>query len=347
MDFLILKPSSLGDILHAFPAVSALLRAYPGSHADWLVCPAFADILRYLPGLRRTILFERKKLGSAASFLPAFYDLVRGLRGQRYDAVIDLQGLARSAFAGWLASARIHAGPAHPREGIASVCYSRKLQEGEKPHAVDRCNSMIADFLGRRDLDFSFRMPVVPQFEQAALQLLPEGGGPFCAVAPGARWDTKQWPASFFADSMHRLAALRPDMRFLILGSPGEKLLADDLRQRTADLSVENLCGRTSVGVLTELIRKASVLLCNDSGPMHIAAALEVPVVAVFGPTDPARTGPYSAKSSVLQASLPCISCFKRYCTEKTCQTKILPEAVAEQADLLIRKFSAADHRTD
>lgn len=346
MDFLILKPSSLGDILHAFPAVSALLRACPGSHADWLVCPAFAEITAYLPGLRRNILFERKLLGSSRTFLPAFFSLIRSLRESRYDAVIDLQGLARSAFIGRIASG-LHAGPAHPREMISTLCYSRRLQEGPALHAVERCNSMVADFLGRNDLDFSFRMPVVPHFEQAAAQLLPAGDGPFCAVAPGARWETKQWPASFFADVMRNLAAKHPGMRFLILGSPDETFLAEQLRHLTADLPVENLCGRTSVGVLTEVIRKTSVLLCNDSGPMHIAAALDIPVVAVFGPTDPARTGPYSGKKAVLQADLPCISCFKRYCTEKTCQTNIHPDAVADRADELMRKYSATNRRVD
>ena len=337
--FLILKPSSLGDVLHAFPAVSALLKASPGSSADWLIAPQFADLTSFLPGVRRNILFERRKLGRLSSFPAAFCKLLRDIRSARYDAVIDLQGLTRSAFIGRCASG-LHVGPRHPREIWARLAYSRTVALPEGVHAVERNNALIAGFLGRSDLDFSFHPPVVERFARPVRELLQQTVPPrvsrLVAVAPGARWATKQWPPEFFARVMRSFADGEPGVHFLLVGAPGEKELADRVMQADRGLSCTNLCGRTSTGELVELIRNVSILFSNDSGPMHIAAMLSVPVVAFFGPTSPRLTGPYSQKSAVLQASLPCIFCLKRYCTHCRCHAAVDADAAASRAKALL-----------
>ena len=339
--FLILKPSSLGDILHAFPAVSALLRACPGSVADWLIAPPFAELTAFLPGVRRNVLFERRKLGRISSFPASFRELLRSIRSAGpYDAVIDLQGLTRSAFIGRCASSGIHVGPRHPREIWARLAYSRTVPLPEGVHAVRRNNALIAGFLGRNDLDFSFHPPVVERFARPVRELLaetvPSRTSLLVAVAPGARWETKQWPPEFFARVMRSFADAHPGVHFLLAGSPGEIGLAERILQADPGLSCSNLCGRTSVGELVELIRNVSLLFCNDSGPMHIAAMLSVPVVAFFGPTSPRLTGPYSQKSAVLQPSLPCIFCLKRYCTHCRCHAAVDADDAASRAEALL-----------
>lgn len=337
--FLILKPSSLGDVLHAFPAVSALLRAYPDSVADWLIAPQFADLTAFLPGVRSNILFERKKLGRLSTFPASFRQLFKSIRTQRYDAVLDFQGLSRSAFIGRCASG-LHVGPRHPREFPARLAYTKTIPLPEGVHAVERNNALVAGFTGRNDLDFSFRPPVVERFARPVRELLsatvPAGASMLVAVAPGARWETKQWPPEFFARVMRSFADAHPGVHFLLAGSSGEKPLADRILRADPGLSCSDLCGKTSVGELVELIRSVSLLFCNDSGPMHIAAMLSVPVVAFFGPTSPRLTGPYSQKSAVLQPSLPCIFCLKRYCTHCRCHAAVDADDAASRAAALL-----------
>lgn len=339
--FLIVKPSSLGDILHAFPAVSALCRE-TGATADWLIQPAFAPLLRYLPCVRSGIPFERKKLGSLRTFFPAFRELWKDLRRERYDAVIDFQGLLRSAAAGLCARANVHAGPARPKESAAKLFYSRKLSfrktdfRKEPCHALLRNNAMAADFLGRDSLDCSFTPAPVAEYAAAAAGLLAERGIPqgafLVGLAPGARWETKQWPPEFFAALVTQLADRLPDARFLIFGSAAEKDTAATILRLTGNPAVFDLCGRTDTGILVEAIRMCGLFLCNDSGPMHIASMLQIPVLALFGPTAPELTGPCSPSARVVQPDLDCLRCFRRVCEKKLCHSALDPAAVAAEA---------------
>lgn len=338
MDFLILKPSSLGDVIHAFPAVSALVRAYPGANIDWLIHPAFAELTAYLPAVRRNIFFERKKLGKISSFFPAFSQLRSEIRKKPYDAVIDLQGLTRSAAIGRMARSKVFAGSDSPREFPAAVFYNRKLHAPTGIHAVERNNAMIADFLQRDDLDFPFQMEPVSRFVGQADEILRQtgvDGKPYAVIAPGARWKTKQWPTSFFADVMNRIGEKHPDLCFLIAGSGSDSVMAAEILQ-LAKVPCYDLCGKTSLGELVEVTRKAKLFFCNDSGPMHIAAALNIPVLTMFGPTSPVLTGPYSKKNCILQPTLPCISCMMRYCSTCECHNAVNPEVAAESAESLL-----------
>ena len=169
MRYLIVKPSSLGDILHAMPAVSALAKADPDAAVDWVVKPAFAELPPYLPCVRRVIPFYDKQFRSLLHVLPALFRLRAELRRERYDAVIDLQGLIRSAVIGRLPGCAVCAGPAAPREPLAARFYTRRLKGLEPPaHAVDVNNARIREFLGRDDLDFSLTLPVNERNAEAA-----------------------------------------------------------------------------------------------------------------------------------------------------------------------------------
>ena len=333
--FLIVKPSSLGDILHAMPAVSALAKAVPDATVDWVVKPQFAELPPYLPCVRRVIPFYDRKFRSPVRFLPTAFQLRREFRREPCDAVIDLQGLVRSAFIGRLSGCAVRAGAASPREPFAVQFYTRLLKGRENPgHAVEVNNAMMKDFLGREDLDFSLSLPVNgPAAERARGIVSAAFGGSVPArvavVAPGARWLTKKWPAEFFSAVIASVSSRDPGLKFLLAGTRDETEDATMILAGSEGLPVASVCGQTSVGELLETIRLSSLMLCNDSGPMHIAAALGVPVVAMFGPTDPALTGPYCAKKSVFVPEIACIRCFLRYCKDSRCHVSVDPEAVA------------------
>ncbi len=335
---LIVKPSSMGDILHAFPAVDALLRTYPEAVADWVVAPQFAELLDYMPRVERRILFRRKELGRVFSFAPAFFTLLKELRKVRYDAVIDLQGLMRSAAVGRLARADLYCGSGETREFFARLCYNRKFDIPEGlSHAVDRNCALLRRFPGVTGVPGEYLLPVMEKHRRAALELLEKHGlrseAPFAVLCPGARWDTKQWPGSFFADVVGRMAAERPELSFVLLGAPSEKELGAEVTRRLKRKeNTVDLIGLTGLGSLIEIIRMAAVMICNDSGPMHAAASAGTPVAALFGPTDPALTGPYCREKRVFQPDLACIRCFRKSCDGERCHKAVDPAAVAEGA---------------
>lgn len=335
MRFLIVKPSSLGDVLHAFPAVHALCRETGGT-ADWLIHPAFAPVLKYLPEVGKTILFDRKGLGSFKMFLPTLLKLRKELKAEKYDAVIDLQGLFRSAWFAGMARSKVHAGPAKPREGCAKWFYNTKLEMDPGEHAVPRNNRAIAAFLKKTvdAVDFSCPLSPVPEYLETAERLMAEAGIPagrkIIGIATGTRWVTKQWEPEFFAEIVNKLDG---DYTIMLLGTKADSTDAQKVKSLLKNPeNAFDLCGRSGTGDLVELIRKCSLLLCNDSGPMHIGAALDVPVLAFFGPTSPELTGPYSKKANVLQPDLECIRCFHKKCADPRCHRGISAEKAAAMA---------------
>lgn len=336
--YLIVKPSSLGDVIHAFPAVSLLAKHKPDAIIDWVVVPAFADVVRLHPAVNQVIPFPRKELGKISKFPSAALKFAKMLRENRYTAVIDLQGLLRSGLITSLAKTKIVVGPKEPKEKISKLFYNQKVDSGSATiHAVRRNYRLIAEFLGvdsagKPETQF-LKNGKEAQLIAELMKDLPTG--PVVAIAPGARWPSKCWPVSYFAETAMLLKKSVPDCSFMILGTKDEAEMAEKLC-KSIQAPCLNLTGRTSVVGLLEAIRASNVLFCNDSGPMHIAAALEVPVVCMFAPTDPVRTGPFSEKAIVLTPKdLPCMKCFRRVCPEANCH-RAIPAEAAEQA---IRSF--------
>ena len=339
---LIIKPSSLGDVVHAFPAVHALLASNSEWTADWVIHPAFAELLDYLPGIRRKILFRRQELGHFRTFFPAARELLRELWRERYDAVIDLQGLFRSALVGLLARGGCLYGPADAREGLARIFYRRRLHCPDSYcHAIEKNCALIRDFSGLQTVSPEYRFPEVEKYSLSAENLFKDAGaeGKYTvAVAPGARWETKQWPPEFFAECVKQIAGREPDCCFVLLGSPTENELCRRTMENFPGVHWVNLCGRTSPGVLVEVIRRSDLLFCNDSGPMHLAAGVGTPAAALFGPTDPVLTGPYGRNCRVIRPELECVGCFHRFCRTEKCHKSVSPQLVAEQISELLKQ---------
>jgi len=203
--FLLIKPSSLGDVLHAFPAVNALCRYFPDSQVDWVIHPAFAQLLDYLPCVHRKILFHRKEMGTLSGFFAEFPKFYRALRLERYDAVIDLQGLLRSAFFGFCAKSEIHAGPNVCKEMFARVFYNRRMCfTTMNQHALVKNNEMIQCLYPQANLDFRYILPERVENKNSFRRVVSDVNGSWLSslkkigIAPGARWESKTWEPEFF-----------------------------------------------------------------------------------------------------------------------------------------------------
>jgi lipopolysaccharide heptosyltransferase I len=348
-DILIVKPSSLGDILHAFPAVELLHRRYPDAAFDWMVNADFAEALEFCPvPIRRKIIFPRRELSRFSSFGGSFIRLCRDLRRARYDLVVDFQGLFRSAFFGWLTRGKGgQAGFAHPKEPSAGWFYRRRFQPPvSAKHAVEKNCSLSGQLSGGETAVPPLSLAEVPRFKQAVDARLAAlgiaGDAVLVGVTPGARWESKCFPAELFADVMRRTAERLPRVHFLVLGSPGDHECAEKLiGGLDGRVKASSLVGETSIGELIELLRRCRVVISNDSGPIHIAAAAGVPVFAFFGSTDPELTGPYGAEHRIFQAGLDCLKCLSRKCPLQTNACHRLDSTVV--AGQLISHLSAKE----
>jgi heptosyltransferase-1/heptosyltransferase-2 len=323
--------------------VRRLADAWGDCEFDWLVAPAFAGVLDYAPvAIRRKVLFRRKELGSM-KFFSEFPALIRELRQTgKYDIIIDFQGLFRSAVCGFLAGSREFAGFAAPREAAARLFYRSFYDVPPEIHAVEKNWMLAGKIIGCDDVPVVMpELPVVEKNAREADLLLNEAGitpgGQFFALLPGARWESKRFPEKLFADIANILAPLP----CVVLGAPGEEKIAAGV---AAGACVKNLAGRTSVGGLMEILRRASAAVCNDSGAMHMASALSVPVAGLYGPTDPVRTGAYGIRNGIFTSAEPCLKCLARECPRRNENDGVVPCHVLnarEIADWLMRQ---ADH---
>lgn len=335
---LLIKPSSLGDIVHALPVLSALRETWPHAYVAWLSSRPFVSLLERCPLIDEVIAFDRARYGRMWRSLPAFLDFWRfvgELRRRRFDLVVDLQGLIRSGLMAFFSGARRRVGFADARE-LAWLFYTQRVSCPDGPeHAVEK-NLRVAQALELAPGPPRFPLGLSGDEKAAGRELLAEAAGrpldAFIAVVPGARWESKCWPAERLAqliDAMHGEGM----PRCVLLGSPEERTSAERVLSacRSRPLS---LVGRTSVRELLALLSLAELVVCHDSGPMHLAAALDRPLVAIFGPTSPHRTGPHSLSARVVSNPVPCAPCFERRCPlgHHDCMRKLEVATVLEQA---------------
>ncbi len=327
---LLIKPSSLGDIVHAMPTLAALRERFPQAEVTWLVKRQWAPLVDVMAGVDQVC--------SVSEGLRGWLGRVPALRAAGFDLVVDLQGLFRSGAMAWSTGCDRRIGFANAREGSPLFYTSRVAVPSVPMHAVDRY-LLVAEALGAA-------RPTQPQFEfvdrsedrQAVETMLARAGmvaqQPWVAMNVSARWETKRWPPQHFAEAADRLSQTH-GLPVVLIGGPAERpeSLAVTALMRTKAI---DLTGQTPVGLLPGLLRRATVLVTNDSGPMHIAAAVGTPVVALFGPTDPVRTGPYGKGHVVLSHAVECRPCFRRDCARAVpleCLTAVGPESVVRAVE--------------
>jgi len=332
LKILILKPSSLGDVVQALPVLRLLKRHRPEAEIFWWIDSNFAPLLEDDPDLAGVVRFERRRW-AAPRHWPEMFHSIRWLREQHFDWVIDLQCLARSGAFAWLANGKFLIGLDEVREGARGFYDLAVRRASFHTHAVDWYLAVLPHLGVPVHHHFQW-LPEQPQVAEAIQSKWQTGQARWIAIQPGARWSNKRWPVEYFARLVRLLADQFPDVRFAILGGAGDKPLGGIV----ADADPErcfNLCGQTSLPEMVEWVRLCDLMITNDTGPMHVAAALGKPLVALFGPTEPRRTGPYRQLDSVLRIDLPCSPCLKSYCTyEKPneCLNAISPAAVFEFA---------------
>ncbi|MGA0368758.1 MAG: glycosyltransferase family 9 protein [Kiritimatiellia bacterium] len=282
---LVVKLSALGDLFHAMPVVHRLSEHY-GIKVDWVTQPEYAELVSCHQDVDRVIAFPRR--GAVRAF-PVF---VRQLRARNYDLALDLQGLTKSGLVLGLCRARRKIGSSRPREMAGLFAGETPKPTASTLHAMDR----LFDSLRHLGIDpdpvhYPLRFP-----EQSGF---PADSSPVVALAPRSRWPAKDWPLEKYRELGERL--IRDfGARVWVIGGKEDRE-AGEILCRAFGNAGRNLCGRFSLLALGALLDRVDCLVCNDSGPMHFAAAVGTPLVALFGPTDPERTGPRSPAARVLR----------------------------------------------
>ena len=325
---LIVKPSSLGDVVHSLPFLNSLKTCLPHAKIHWVIAKGLEGLLEGHPMIDRLVIIHKdmwKKLTNARDTMKEITSLLKELKKEKYDLVVDLQGLLRSGIITKATGAPLRAGFREAREG-SRFFYTHKVEGGRNIHAVDRYLK-VAAFLGCDTKDVRFPLPSQP-LSSFNHSLTAED---YAVLIPGARWRTKIWPAEKFGELASRLP-----IKTLIAGTKSEIGAAETIASLSKGKSV-SLAGKTILKELVEIIRHAQFVVSNDSGPMHIAAALSIPVFALFGPTDPKRTGPYGEGHTIIRENVSCAPCFKKTCKDMKCMNDLSSETVYE----IIRRAQA------
>jgi heptosyltransferase I len=342
---LIIKPSSFGDVIHAMPVLHGLRSRFPNARISWLVASSCAGLLEGHPDLDEVIRFDRKRYGRVGRSLGPTVEFVRflaALRNRRFDLVLDLQGLFRSGFMTLATGARERLGFANARE-FAPLFYTRRLPVKDPDmHAVDR-NYLFARALGFAHLPVAFNMPVLAEASGAVAGILANqgiaAGEPYALMAPGTRWETKRWPAAGFAEIARRIRS-EFSLPVVLVGMEDEIEVAREVEQAAGE-SVVNLAGQTKLPELIALVAGAALVVMHDSGPMHLATALGRPMVAIYGPTSPRRTGPYGQPGAVARLDLLCSPCYIKRVADcphgHRCMADLAPDVIMDKLRLSCR----------
>ena len=330
-------------MIQALPVLRLLKLHYPKSEIFWWIDSALAPLIEGDPDLTGIVRFERKRWAKPQHW-PEMVRSVRWLRAQHFDLVIDLQCLLRSSAFAWLARGKFLAGLDEVREGARGFYDLAAPRKTFHTHAVDWYLSVLPPLGIPVHKKFNW-LPERKQIADAVKQKwfgenskLKTRNSKLILLQPGARWKNKRWPAKFFAELVRSLAGKFPDARFAILGDKGDQPLGEIILQAAPE-KVLNLCGATSLPEMIEIVRRCDLMVTNDTGPMHVAAALGKPLVALFGPTAPERTGPYGQLENVLRLKLPCSPCLKSDCSiENTdeCLRALPPALVLARVEKLL-----------
>lgn len=315
MRILIVRIGAMGDVLHALPAVAALREQHPDWFIGWAIEPRWSDLLQIagdsedlsqgIGRAARPALIDRwyqvptgrwKNRPFSLETLRAIGVLRRALRDERFDVCVDMQGALKSAVVARLAGAGLTAGMAEPRERVARWLYRDRVPL-EAAHVIEQGCELLGAAVGETLRPARVPLPMGAAAELCATRLVGfEGARRFCLISPGAGWGAKMWPAERYGAVAVELG--RAGLA-VVVNSTGQ---SDDAAQRV--VAASEGCARAVVCSVAELIaltRRAAVVIAGDTGPLHLAAALERPVVGIYGATDPARTGPYGISARVLR----------------------------------------------
>jgi heptosyltransferase I len=358
---LLIKLSAVGDVIHTIPVLNKLRRRYPTAQLDWLVTPAIAELLRHNPHITNVVEFAREDWSKPWTLTPfiSYARLAAKLRANGYDLVVDMHGQFRTAVFTLATGAPVRIGFDRPRARVwdasprtfsaearkhawqgaregSWLAYTRHIPVPTLDlHAVDRYLS-VGPILGLEEGPPDFSFPV-PQAASARIESLLRqhdiAGAQLVAMAPGTIWETKHWGSDKFAEVARHF--LQKGFAVALMGTRRERVVCEEVARLAP--GVVDVAGETTLTELAALIRRSAISVTNDSGPMHLAVALDRPVVSVFGPTDPIWIGPYGRADAVLRAGVACSPCFLRQLSRcrygHVCMENVSARAVIERVE--------------
>lgn len=355
LKILIVKLGSIGDVIHAMPAVAKLRRALPDAQIDWLVERYAADVLGHARHVNRVIQIDTlrwRKTYSKPSTWREIRDALAGLRETRYDAVLELQGLWKSAFVAWLSRPRQLIGwnRRFLREPLSSLFYSQRLdREPRRENVVFEHLRMVTAFLESvPEADGHFTSPVTQdekiEFDELCssaerrwvedeLAALP--AKEFVILNPGANWKSKLWPAQNYALLARRIHE-EWGCPVLITAGPAEEILSYQVMGYLPEVPVHVVT--PTIPQLAALAERARLFIGPDTGPLHIASACRTPIVGIFASTDPVRNGPVGPEDLVVQHNRCGEFCYRRDCGFRRCISMISVDEVFEAACARIQR---------
>ena len=333
-NILIIKMSSLGDVLHTLPFVAELRERFPLARLTWLVHPQFSGFVPDPPMVDEVIYFDKVKFKkmSLGEKWSCFKEMRSLLHSRNFDLVIDMQGLFKSAVLAAISGCNNRIGYCEMREGSGLV--SKAVTGAHaKDHVIERYLD-VARYLGCTVKDIRFPMPDLQKEWQAVQEKTEAVKAPYVVLVPGARWETKKWPVEYFSE----LAAmiLRDGKQVVLAGGPEDSPLGSQITGLSP--GVTDLTGKTGLRELGALIQHCTAYISGDTGPLFIAAAMKRPLIALYGPTRPNRTGPYgSSDAEIMTAPVSCAGCLKKNCVKWICMKAITPERVFDEYEKKVK----------
>jgi 3-deoxy-D-manno-octulosonic-acid transferase/heptosyltransferase-1 len=332
---LIIKLSAIGDVVHTIPFLEVVRNHFRDYRIDWLVEEEAAKIIEGHEALDRLIISFRKSWQKRAMKgrerwkVPGeMFSFLRQLRSVEYDIIIDLQGLFKSGLLAGISKGKRKIASTGGREGSAFFLTETPHPVDFNRHALERY-LQLAESLGCKTNDWKGEIPIRETDKTAVKRMLKENAvriSRLIAVNPMARWETKLWDPEKFSRLSDRLIK-ESSCDIIFTGSQKDRRVIDGM-MASMDEKALNLSGLTNLKELAYLYSKSRLLISTDTGPMHMAAAMGCPVVALFGPTAPRRTGPYGNGHRVIRSGESCSPCFKKRCDHPKCMVNITVEKV-------------------
>jgi len=332
---LVVKLSSIGDVVQALPVPGALRRRFPQAHIAWAVGPAAAGVVIGHPHLDEVIVVGGSESNGDVRTVPPLNEprrLRQALRPMKFDTTLDLQGLLKSAAVAFLSGAKERIGYRTLHEATFLLNNRRIVPNRRDVHAVESYLD-FAEALGaaRRPVEFPI---AISDDDRKAVDGLLADRDRLAALIPGARWESKLWPADRFG-AVARTLWEKDGLESVVVGASGDAELAAAVAEE-AGTSVLDLTGRTTLKQVAEVFRRCRVTVGNDTGPLYISSAMGTPTVAVFGPSDARRLGPYGEGHAKLVAQVDCAPCRNRRCHPRKCMESISANHVIEAARTLL-----------
>jgi ADP-heptose:LPS heptosyltransferase len=322
----IIKPSSLGDVVHALPILAALRARWPAAHLAWVVNRPFQDVLQGRPDLDELIVYDRDGLRLHTTGVGGIAELIRRLSSGWFDVTIDLQGLLRSALMAVATMARVRIGMTDAREG-ARWFYTHSIDAPRLSlHAVERV-LRVARALGSVVADPRFDLPIRNDHREWARMMLAGVPRPRVVLHVGARWPPKRWPPRHFAEIARR-AVREYGAGLIAVGASHDRPLVDTLTRHLMPFPILDLCGQTGLLHLAALTLESDLMISNDTGPLHLAAAAGARVTGVYTCTSPILTGPYGPHATTVQSHVWCASCYRKSCPRMDRMPELTPDRV-------------------